>query len=269
MLFKTTVLLSRQGIYKLETKMFGYKDIKEFKEENGYDIENSWYPRVTKIVGIKNKPALHYFYASLSNYKEGEKIKKKSADEGTRLHEAVQSIMIGENPKFKEDIKPSVVAFKEYLQDKHIEVDSDSIEKRVAHHKYKYAGTVDAVAVIDGKIGILDIKTSQEIYRDYRLQTSAYVAVMKDEGKDIQTRWILRIDQHRLCKICGARLRSKGGRDKVRFDWNNPFMRSCKHVWGETVGEVELEEFPLWENDFEAFLGAKRLWEWENEDWLK
>jgi len=32
---------------------------------------------------------------------------------------------------------------------------------------------------------------------------------------------------------------------------------------------VELKEFPYWQTDFEAFLGAKRLWEWENEEWLR
>ncbi|MEX2411039.1 MAG: hypothetical protein WD607_06635 [Candidatus Paceibacterota bacterium] len=249
--------------------MFDYKNLEEFKEENGYDIDGSWYPRVTKIVGIKNKPALHYFYASLKNYAEGERIKNKSADEGTRLHEAVQSIMVGEKPKFKDDIKPSVVAFKEYLKDNHIEVLSNSIERRIIHPNYKYAGTVDAVAIIGGKMGVLDIKTSQAIYKDYRLQTSAYIAVMKEEIKDVETRWILRIDQHKLCKICKGKLRSKGGRDKVKIDWSNPFQRSCKHIWGETVGEIELEEFSEWKDDFEAFLGAKKLWEWENKRWLE
>jgi hypothetical protein len=34
-------------------------------------------------------------------------------------------------------------------------------------------------------------------------------------------------------------------------------------------GVVEVQEFPNWTSDFEAFLGAKRLWEWEHEWWLK
>jgi hypothetical protein len=41
------------------------------------------------------------------------------------------------------------------------------------------------------------------------------------------------------------------------------------HEWGELYGDIELKEFPYWQDDFTAFLGAKRLWEWENEDWLK
>ena len=46
-------------------------------------------------------------------------------------------------------------------------------------------------------------------------------------------------------------------------------MRACTHEWGPTEGTVELQEFPEWQGDYQAFLGAKKLWEWENEAWLK
>lgn len=252
-----------------------YKNLEEFKENNGYDIDGSWYPRVTKIVGIKSKPALHYFYASLRNYAEGERIKEISADEGTRVHEAVQDLMIGRDPEIDEDILPSVDAFVNFWEKNKgkIEIDPDSIEKRVTNIDHRYSGTVDGIALIDGQVGVLDIKTSQDIYRDYRLQTSAYVATLNNQkffdNKKLETRWILRIDQHKLCQLCGARLRTKGGRSKVKIDWNNPFMRSCNHIWGNMEGDIELKEFDMWEYDFEAFLGAKKLWEWENKDWLE
>ena len=32
------------------------------------------------------------------------------------------------------------------------------------------------------------------------------------------------------------------------------------------LGEASEEK---WQSDFEGFLGAKRLWEWENEFWLR
>lgn len=247
-----------------------YTDENHFKSICGYEINGSWYPRVTKIVDIKAKPALYRFYAGLDNFAEGERIKKKSANEGTLLHEAVEEILMGKKPKIDDSIRPSVEAFASFLMEKNIQVDPDYVERRVVHHGHRYAGTVDAVALIDGKIGILDIKTSLAIYRDYNLQTSAYFATMKNEVKNLETRWILRIDQAHICEICGAKFRKKGGRDKVKVDWKNPFMRVCRHEWSPTpLGEVELQEFPYWENDFEAFLGAKKLWEWENEDWLK
>ncbi|MBI5401525.1 hypothetical protein HZB05_01720, partial [Candidatus Wolfebacteria bacterium] len=42
-----------------------------------------------------------------------------------------------------------------------------------------------------------------------------------------------------------------------------------EHEWSDLTGEIELKEFPYWQEDFKAFLAAKKLWEWENEYWLK
>ena len=250
--------------------MENYSSVENFKEKCGYDVDGTWYPRVTRIVDIKSKPALYRYYGGLNSFAEGERIKKKSATEGTLVHEAVEEILAGKKPEVDPSIRPSIKAFAEFLIENNIQVDPDYIERRVAHHEHRYAGTIDSVALIDGKLGIMDIKTSQAIYRDYNLQTSAYLASLKDEVKNLETRWILRIDQAKICDFCGAKLRNKGGRIKVKVDWKNPYMRNCSHQWSlEPVGEVELQEFPYWQNDFEAFLGAKRLWEWENEDMLK
>lgn len=247
---------------------FGYKNIDKFKSEMGYEIEGSWFPRVTKILDVKSKPALYFFYASLNSYGEGERIKKISADEGIRVHEAVQDILVGKKPKIQKDIAPSIKSFREFLLENKIDVDPDYIEKRVVNYKDRYAGTIDALAIINGKMGVMDIKTSQAIYRDYNLQIAAYVVGLKDKVADLKTKWILRIDQHRICKKCGAKLREKGGRKKIKINWSDTAQRTCHHEWGDVVGEVELKEFPYWENDYQGFLGAKKLWEWENKKWL-
>ena len=249
--------------------MIGFKTAEDFKDKCGYEIDGFWYPRVTKIIDIKAKPALYYFYAGVENFAAGEKIKKLSATEGTLIHETVEKIFMGEKPEVPAGIAPSIKAFLEFIDKKNIHVDPAYIEKRLVNYEDRYAGTIDVVALIDGKLGILDIKTSQEIYRDYNLQTAAYTAALKDELKDLETRWILRIDQSRSCLHCGALLRSKGGRDKIKIQWGNPFMRACGHEWGEIEGRIELKEFPYWHDDYQAFLGAKKLWEWENDEWLK
>ena len=41
------------------------------------------------------------------------------------------------------------------------------------------------------------------------------------------------------------------------------------HEWSEVKGIIELKEFPFWRDDYGAFLAAKKLWEWENDHWLK
>lgn len=246
-----------------------YRDIEHFKSDNGYVIDDIWYPRVTKIVNIKAKPALYRFYAEAGNFSAGEAVKQKSATEGTQIHNAVEKILVGESPAIEPNIVPAIMAFKSFIAEKNIQVDPAYVEKRVVHYDHRYAGTIDALALIDGKFGILDIKTSQAIYRDYNLQTSAYVEALRNELRDLQTRWILRVDQIQHCVRCGASLRTKGGREKIKIQWNNAQMKNCPHQWSEMRGDIELQEFPYWHDDFEAFIGAKKLWEWENIDWLK
>lgn len=248
-----------------------YSDLEQFKKLSGYEIDGVWYPRVTKIVEIKAKPALYKFYAELNSFNEGESIKEKSAGEGTLIHEAAEKIFIGETPEIDPSIAPSIEALQKFIEMKNIQVDPEFVEKQIVHYTDRYAGTLDALALIDGKFGVLDIKTSQAIYRDYNLQTSAYMAALHNSFNNLQTRWILRIDQNRICLKCGAVLRSKGGRDKVRAPKikNGINYEKCEHHWSELRGEIELKEFPYWQEDYKAFLGAKKLWEWENEYWLK
>tara|TARA_Y100000310_G_scaffold249760_1_gene255849 strand:- start:574 stop:1347 length:774 start_codon:yes stop_codon:yes gene_type:complete len=250
-----------------------YRGIKTFKEQCGYDIDGVWYPRVTKIVDIKSKPALYRYYAELGSFEKGENIKEKSANEGTLIHDTMEKIMVGEPVEIDPSIRPSVDAARQFIEDHNIQIDPEFVEKRVVNKEHRYAGTVDSVALIEGRFGVLDIKTSLGIYRDYSLQISAYMDALRHELPGLQTRWILRIDQFKTCNNCRSTFRSKGGRDKVRKPYPKPKnWESCpeeQHDWSPLTGFVELKEFPYWQNDFKAFMGAKILWEWENEYWLK
>ncbi len=255
--------------------MFGeYKDLDEFKEKSGYTIDGVWYPRVTKIVTIKSKPALYRYYGEAKSYKAAQDATELSAKEGTMIHEAVEGLLLGKNPEIPPEVAPAVASFLEFFAANNIHVTPDLVERRIVNYDHRYAGTVDAIALIGGRLGVLDIKTSQAIYRDYCLQTSAYMDALKSQFRNLSTRWILRIDQIQHCVKCGAIRRVKGGREKIRVDWKSgngraAAQRACVHVWGDLMGEIELQEFPYWQKDFEAFLGAKKLWEWENEPWLK
>jgi len=245
---------------------------KSFMEASGYTIDGVWYPRVTKIIGIKSKPALYRYYAEAKDYKTAQEFTKKSAEEGTLMHEVIQKIMIGERPEIPRQILPAVNATVKFLEEQNIQVDPEFIEKRVVNLNERYAGTIDALALAEGKYGVLDIKTSQAIYRDYNLQTAAYMDPLSQLAPGLQTRWILRIDQNQTCIRCGASLRTKGGREKIKKALRSNGNSACpegEHDWSEVRGIVELKEFPYWQSDYKAFLSAKHLWEWENDYWLK
>lgn len=246
----------------------GYRDVNDFKSQNGYEIDGLWYPRVTRIVSIKSKPGLANFYREVGGEANGRAIANRSAEEGTLVHEAAEAILLGQEPVVDAQIAPAIQAFRQFIQTTKISTLPEYVERRIHHPAHRYAGTVDALATIGGKFGVLDIKTSLAIYRDYNLQTAAYMDALSSQFEDLETRWILRIDQQQACERCGASRRLKGGREKVRAVFAS-FIPPCdEHFWGPAIGQIEFQEFPSWRSDFEAFLGAKRLWEWENEDWL-
>jgi hypothetical protein len=240
-----------------------YKDIYAFKDDNGYEIDGIWYPRVTSIVSIKAKPALYAFYAGLPDFKTGEDIKSKSAEEGTLIHETVEALLRKEDITVPELIKPAVAAFNNFYSN-HLIVPL-KIEERVISKKHHYAGTMDVLAEIDGRLGVLDIKTSVAIYRDYNIQTSAYIeALREDPNMPPLTRWILRLNQQQKCLKCPATLRTKGGREKIRGDKKV----KCEHEWSEVQGECEFKELVAFKEDIKAFLACKDLWNWENKYWV-
>lgn len=248
-----------------------YKDLNHFKGTTGYDIDGVWYPRVTSIVSIKAKPALYKFYADQTSFSGAEAIKNKSAEEGTLLHETVEGILKGEESPIPDSVTPAVKAFLNFKNQN--EIIPHKIEERIVSKKHHYAGTMDCLAELNGQLGVLDIKTSMAIYRDYGIQTSAYVeALREDPTMPPLKRWILRLDQARYCiRGCGAKMREKGGNIKIREAKGRqaPPTGGCSHVWGDMLGEVELRELPDVEKDLKAFLASKTLWEWEHEYWLR
>jgi hypothetical protein len=257
-------------------QMQWYKGAEDFMKEAGHEVDGRWFPRVTKILDVKSKSGLYGFYAEMGSIEAAEAVKNKSAEEGTLVHEVTQKLAVGESVEIPEEIRPSVEAFDKLMKEREIVFHPEYVERPVWSEFHRFSGTVDALASIDGKFGVLDIKTSTGFFPEYNLQTAAYVLALQEKPikdtlllpRDIETRWILRIDQHKVCKDCGSKLREKGGRTKLRPNGKKTCSED-EHQWGETVGDVALREFPYYFQDIKAFLAAKTLWEWENNYWLR
>lgn len=256
-----------------------YKDAEEFKSANGYEIDGIWYPRVTKILEIKSKPALEAFFKEVESYAEVQEVKNKSAAEGTLVHEAIQGMLTGEPVEVSPEIAPAVEEFERFNKTRGIIFHKEYVERQIKSSRHRYAGTVDALATVDGKFGVLDIKTSSGFYPEYNLQTAAYTLALQEFAlkrelslpRDVQTRWILRIDQGRTCMSCSSYMREKGGRKKIKNGTvkTRSVCADDAHAWGPREGKVELKEFPYMLHDMKAFIAAKTLWEWENNYWLR
>jgi hypothetical protein len=243
--------------------------LQEFKEKNGYEIENYWLPRVTSITDVVFKPGLLRYYAQQPNFFVAQQTLNHAANWGTNTHEAVEKFLIGEECEIDPIILPSIQAFKQWKKEykaKILDVKND-VERRVYDIDDRYAGTLDALVEIDGILGVLDIKTGSGIWDEYSLQLAAYMNAYNKSvpsKRMAKTRWILRLDQFEECKLCGAKKRVKGGKVIIRGG-----KISCYHKFLPARGEFEFKELKDFNHDIDGFIGAKRLWEWYNKSHLK
>lgn len=240
-----------------------------FLQSNGYEIEGRWMPRVTTITSIISKPNLARYYAQHPNLLAAQRALALAADWGTIIHEAAESVLKGESFVMDARIAPSIQKFREWLGQHDIQVlnPQEDIERRVFDTQNNYAGTIDIFAQVNGKRGIIDIKTGSGIWDEYYLQTAAYLNAYNknvERKRRGTTRWILRIDQYQRCEGCLAKLRTKDGTVRIRGG-----KRFCNHQWCAPTAEIQFKELPNYERDLEAFFAAKDVWEWYNRNWLK
>jgi hypothetical protein len=108
-------------------------------------------------------------------------IARKAADEGTETHEAIEKFLNGEEliwideygkAKYNLIVWQMILRFADFWNT--IKPRLIATEQHIFSDEYKYAGTIDLVVEIEGKIWLLDIKTSNSLHTSYDLQLAAY-----------------------------------------------------------------------------------------------
>lgn len=84
--------------------------------------------------------------------------------------------------------------FIDWITENHVEFISSEVV--VYSHKYKYAGTLDIICRINGKLYVLDIKTSKDHWIEHSYQTISYKKAHEEmSGKRIYGNGTLRLDK--------------------------------------------------------------------------
>ena len=181
--------------------ILSYKNGKEYDLEyddkaHSYKVEGVKVPSVTRVVdGCFPKDLTHW--ALSIGQEEYDKVINDALEIGNDTHQWIEHyINYGHACTEPEDyISKSVNAFLDWTTEYKPEwVDA---ERKIYCDKYKYAGTVDAVAKINGRVCVIDFKTSKKVYKPYHLQVTAYAQAIK--RMDGLRRWplgiILRLDK--------------------------------------------------------------------------
>lgn len=166
-------------------------------------------------------------------------------------------------PNFPEAVT-GVNSFLEW-EKKH-KVKFHSTETIVYSLKHDYVGIEDVTFTADGLFCDGDFKSSNGLYNGVRMQTAAYaMARMEDGGKKSEGRWAIRLSKFSEADYMTKELRKK------------EIKRAIARIQGKEFKDYEFKPYQVFEakfldnekshleRDFQAFLNAKALYEWDKE----
>ena len=152
-----------------------------------YSINNGEsYPSITSVLGILGEEGLAEWRARVGE-KEAERIGRQAARRGTAVHDCIETFLDGFDPK--PDNPLIEIMFKQIsyvLEDRLTEI--YAVEKQLYSDHLRMAGTVDLIGVFDGKLSVIDFKTStKEKIRDwcesYFCQEAGYSIMWEERTK--------------------------------------------------------------------------------------
>ena len=145
------------------------------------------YPSVTTILSAHNKQGLLEWRKKVGE-EQANKISSAAAKRGTKLHLHCENYInnvdvISTMPVFQRELFESILPLLHNINNVHVQ------EQRLYSDHLRLAGTVDCVAEYEGKLAIIDYKTSsrrknKEYIHNYFMQCAAY-AIMYEERTGI------------------------------------------------------------------------------------
>ena len=158
--------------------------------------EGLLYPSVTTITSQHGKDKIIEWRKRVGE-EEANRISTKASNRGTKVHKICENYLNNEedyartNPAHIHKTMPDTIAMFKSLQPLlHEHVNNiHALEIPLYSHHLKVAGRVDCIAEYDGKLSIIDFKTSNKLkdeswIKGYFMQCSAY-AVMYEERTGI------------------------------------------------------------------------------------
>lgn len=142
------------------------------------------YPSVTSVVGLMNQKSIMEWRKRVGE-EAANKIAAKAASRGTRIHQLCEDYLNNEEIDINKYSFEDRLNFKELVPYLH-NIDNIHLQETRLYSDYlEMAGTVDCVAEWNGKLAIIDFKTSRKLkeksyIQNYFCQASAY-AIMYEE----------------------------------------------------------------------------------------
>lgn len=115
-----------------------------------------------------------------------------AATRGSAVHHAIENYINFGIEDISEEYKPYFLAFLQFLSDKQPNI--LATEKQVFHKFLRYAGTVDLLCEINGKVYLIDFKTTAVMMRMLtEVQLEAYKQAIESHGLKIDAKAIVHL----------------------------------------------------------------------------
>lgn len=166
----------------------------QYKTKDGIRV-----PGVTTVLGVLAKPALIHWAWDLGvqgiDYR---KYRDATATVGTLAHALIAHELGAEKPDLTaysaeiiDKAENAILSFYEWQKDNKIE--PLLIEQPLVSEQYRFGGTIDCLAMLNGKLTLLDLKTGKAIYDEMYYQLAAYRQLLLENGHEIKEAMILRV----------------------------------------------------------------------------
>jgi ATP-dependent exoDNAse (exonuclease V) beta subunit len=171
-------------------------ELKQITTESGRRYvtpDGNSYPSITTVLSDYNKKAIYEWRQRVGN-EEANRISTKASNRGTKLHGTVEKYLLNEMSDMK--LKMMMPDLKEMFNSIKPIIDKNvgtiyGIEQRLYSDRLRISGTCDCIAEWDGKLSIVDWKTSnrpkeQKSIANYFMQAAAYAEMFEERtGKAI------------------------------------------------------------------------------------
>lgn len=166
----------------LEREVPALKQINEQGTRYYVTPEGNKYPSITTVLSEYNKKAIIEWRQRVGE-EQANAISRQASSRGTRIHKLCEDYLNNKIPNFKtpldEELFLSIVPELKKIDNIHAQ------EIRMYSDHLRIAGTVDCVAEHEGKLSVIDFKTSKRLkhkedIENYFMQASAY-AIMFEE----------------------------------------------------------------------------------------
>lgn len=139
------------------------------------------YPSVTAVTGINGKNDLLEWRNRVGE-EEANRISSRAAKRGTVIHSLCEDFLYGKNPvpsMFDQQVFNSLIPYLDKIDNIH------ALESKLYSDHLQVAGTVDCIAEYEGRLSVIDFKTSKRIktkdqIHGYFMQCTAYAIAFEE-----------------------------------------------------------------------------------------